>query len=242
MTREIRHFAVLKLCLSCALSLGVCIPWASAELVTFSFTAVLDAGTGTSLPLPVGQQVSGHYTFDLNSPVTFLGGANLFTYYAGAIKSFSVTLAGFGTGNGVTGDIYLGDPVATTGSYNFLSDFYQAAAEMTGITLPTSFGNQYLDSAILRMQDLDLEGLDSETLSAVPPDLNYFLDNAAPPYPHDTAEILLGFGTPAGGYGHTPFRLTSLVAVPEPTTAITALLAFAGCFHRVRRTTKLANY
>ena len=79
-----------------------------------------------------------------------------------------------------------------------------------------------------------MEGLDSEALSATPPDLKYFLDNTTPPYPHDYAELLLGFDAPWGGFNHTAFRLTSLKVIPEPTAALLAVMALA-MFPRKRR-------
>jgi hypothetical protein len=232
---QIRCSSALAIGLALALSLVARVPQASAELVTFSFTAVLDESPGWSLPLPVGQKVSGYYTFDLDAPITSGGGGfNTVTFYEGAIKKYAVTLEGVGAGSGTTGLIYLGNPVQTTGSWNYLSDAYYAAAEMTGITISTTLGDRHLNSAIVRLQDLDMEGLDSEALSATPPDLQYFLDNTTPPYPHDYAELLLGFDAPWGGYNHTPFRLTSLRVIPEPSAAILTAIALA-MFPRQRR-------
>ena len=91
------------------------------------------------------------------------------TFYLDALTDFTVTIEGFGTGGGNGGDIFLGDPVQTTGSFNYLSDQYQLHAPATGITVPSAFGDRHLLFAHFQLQDLDQEGLDSEDLLATPP-------------------------------------------------------------------------
>jgi hypothetical protein len=210
---------------------------APAELVTYAFEGVLHEDVGPSYPLPAGQRITGHYTFDLLSPGTTAGGDNTVTFYVGAIKSLSVTLAGIGTGSTSTGDIYLGDPVQVTGDFNYLADFYQVLAPARGITFPSPSGMYQLASIFLRLHDVDQQGLSSESLSAVPPDLSLFLDHAAQPRPHDYAEILLGIQAPGGGTIFPWFRMTSLTAIPEPSSMAGIIALLAGCLDLKRRGT-----
>ncbi|WP_145944466.1 hypothetical protein [Fuerstiella marisgermanici] len=206
---------------------------ASADLITFAFEAVADSPSST-LPFGAGQTISGSYTFELDTAPTTTPAANTFTFYTDAITNFDITIDGFGTGNGGPGgDILLGDPVQTSGSFNFLSDKYVVNSAVSGITVFSSFynANRNLVGAQLSLQDLDQQGLDSEDLVATPPDLTFFLDNTGPNFDSDHAILNLSFSTPGGGAGSTSFRLTSLTAVspvPEPNTTAMLLLC-AGC-------------
>lgn len=202
--------------------------------VTFTFEAKLTTPSGLLFPLPVGYPVTGSYTFDLSSPGSDFGPTS-FTIYDNAITDFRVTLAGYGTGVANRGNIWLGNPVQTIGSFNFLSDQYVAHGDVVGITLPTSLGDRHLRSAQIRLQDLDQAGLSSESLLPTPPDLSYFLDHTGPNYDADHADVFLNFDTPFGDTTAMAFQLTSLTLVPESSTVLLALSAFALTFPRYRR-------
>jgi len=203
-----------------------CAALASGELVTFRFEAELREPQGTQIPLPLGQQVMGSYTFDLNTP-PMLFNANSTAIYDNALGNFGVSLVGFGFATSNTGDISIGNPAPTTGSSNFLSDQYVVYTDITGITLPTAFGDRHLISAQIRLQDLDQLGLSSVDLSRTPPDLTFFLDHSGPNYDSDHANIYLTFDSPFGGVNSIPFQLTLLAAIPEPSTLALAIAALA---------------
>lgn len=201
--------------------------------ITFNFTAVWSqSGPSPSFPFAAGTTAHGSYTFELNTAPTTFSGPNTFTFYNNAITNFTVTIDGYGTGTGSDGAILMGDPVQTSGSFNFLSDSYQVqASPVTGITVNSSlFGTRNLRTAGLRLQDLDLQGLDSEELSATPPDLSYFLDNVGPNFDSDHAQLVMSFDTPNSGFNSAVFNLTSLTAaaVPEPDFLPFAAMAGVG--------------
>jgi hypothetical protein len=200
---------------------------ARADLVTFQFEAKLVQSQGSWYPFVIGQRVSGNYTFDMTTPPTTTSGQNTFTWYSHAITNFTVTIDGYGTGTANDGNISLGDPVQTTGSYNFLSDMYVASSSTTGITIPSIIGDRHLLAAEIDLQDLDQQALDSENLLATPPDLALFLDHAGSAFNTDHAWLMLTFDVPWGGGNSATFQMTSLTAVPEPGTASMALTLVA---------------
>ena len=205
---------------------------AAAELVTFKFQAELLTDQSPTYPFPVGQQANGQYSFERTTAGTEPGGASGPTRYDNALTNFTVTLPGYGTGSGSGGLIALGDPVQTSGSFNFLSDNYHVFVPAAGITFTTFQGTSRLLTAIINMQDLDLEGLDSEELLAQPPRLGPFLDNHGPNYDSDNAELVLSFLHPGGFGSSVSFRLTSLV-VPEPSSlGLTFVCALIAGSHR----------
>lgn len=211
---------------------------ASAGLITFQFEAELVDDLGPSFPFALGQKASGSYTFEVNTvPDTApQSGNTTFTRYSGALTNFTVTIDGHGTGTGGSGgDILLGDPVRTGGSFNFFSDNYHVnAPAVTGITVASSSGARNLLTAGIRLQDLDQQGLDSEILSAIPPDLAFFLDNTGPTFDSDRADLNMNFDLPSGGFNTASFQLTSLTSIPEPGSAIVLLLT-VGLFQCRRR-------
>src|SRR3954447_17030596 len=154
---------------------------AFGEPVTFRIEAKLMEPQGPLFPVPLGQQVSGTYTFELSTPA-MLFNANSAAVYDNALRDFHVDLLGFGIGTSNTGSISIGNPIQTSGSYNFLSDQYVVYGDVTGITLPTAFGDRHLVSAQIRLQDLDQTGLNSTDLSPTPPVLEFFLDHTGPNY------------------------------------------------------------
>jgi hypothetical protein len=204
--------------------------------VTFGFAAEYVEPQAT-YSFPIGLKATGHYTFELNTPGSSLG-PNSFTTYGGAIKHISVSLTGYGAGTGMgsSGDILLGDPVQTGGSFNFLSDQYYVYTGASGLSVPSPFGERHLLEAIIRLADLDQVGLTSTALSAVPPSLEPFLDNVGTTFDTDDAELWLTFDFPGGGRNTAAFRLTSLFLVPEPGGFVTAWLAAAStCIWRRHR-------
>lgn len=223
---------------------------ASAELITFYFEAELTR-LQTGYSLPIGQKAHGRYTFELTTPpISDPEPNSTYTRYAAAVTNFTVTLDGLGTASGgAGGDIRYGNPVRTTGSYNFYSDQYIASGpDTTGISIPASFptsGIRNLVRAKIHLQDLDQEGLHSEDLLPTPPDLAPFLDNAGLNYDSDHAKLYLTFDSPLGGYNSVVFQLTSLTArpVPEPTSLALMLMLFGpiGGLRLFRRTPLRTN-
>jgi hypothetical protein len=212
-----------------------------ADLVTLRFTAVVSTDYGSAFEMPVGTVGTGWYQFDINT-VPSLGpnsSDNLFAIYPDAIVAMHVDFGVYGSASGGTGNIFIGDPVRTTGSLNFLSDIYQASASVDdGIVVPGSGGSRRSLSAAIFLQDLDRIGLSSEILSATPPDLAPFKDNLVPRPVPDAAELQMNFSLPGGGLTTIGFELTSLTAVPEPSTALLILsptIAGLGWARRRRR-------
>jgi len=217
-----------------------------ARLITFYFEAVWPHEPNGSYPFAMGTTARGSYTFEVSTPPTISGSENSFTRYSDAVQDFSVTIDGYGSGTGSSGYILIGDPVQTTGSSSFLSDKYEVhTTAVTGITfISSSHGPRNLLNASLLLQDIDLQGLDSESLSTSPPELSYFLDNTEPNSDSDYARLYMNFDTPSGGFDSAPFDLTALarepLGVPEPsaiafmTMAVTGVLGYYGYRRRAR--------
>ncbi len=201
--------------------LGFATSIANSAPVTFYYEATVNSSPGSSLPLAIGQRIHGNYTFELNTPATSAASSNTFTRYASAITSMTVIIDGVGTGSGVGGDILIGAPVQTTGSYNYLSHQYDVEAyKVTGFSISGSFGSRALRQVFIQLQDIDMTALSSEALSATPPNLAPFMDHTGTSYLSDHAYLGLTFDFPSGGVNTTMFQLTSLSAVPEPSVAI----------------------
>jgi hypothetical protein len=210
--------------------LYLAVNWASvlhAGPATFHFTAELLENSDPSFPFPVGQKVSGRYTFELTTQGTTFPSPNTFTSYYDAITSSVVTLDGIGTATGSGGEIALADPVQYFGSYNFLADEYAVGAPVSGISISTMFGERKLVRFNIRLTDLDQMGIQSESLSATPPSLLPFLDHTGPNFDSDAAVLSLNFDYPSGATSAIAFRLTSLSVVPEPGAVLWAI-ALAG--------------
>jgi hypothetical protein len=230
------RFALLVILAS---AMGIDTSIASAELVTFYFAGELDEDQSPSFPFRVGQKVHGSYTFERTTlpDITPNDHDNRVTFYFDAVKNFTLTIDGIGTGQGTSGYIYLGNPVQTTGGYNFLSDLYELIGPMSGIKIATPFGDRHLQTAFVRLQDIDSVALTSEKLSANPPNLALFQDHLGPTFESDHASILMNFDFPGGGINTVRFRLTSLT-VPEPSALLLALLAAAGIGRHVGRSAR----
>ncbi|QDV74319.1 hypothetical protein Spa11_25210 [Botrimarina mediterranea] len=210
----------------------------AASLVTFQFVAEsVSQYSEAFYTVPLGTRVVGTYTFDLDTPGDPPASPVGFTWYDNAIKGATLAMEGFGEATGYGGGtIRIGNPVRTSGSYNFLSDQYVAYFPVAGISLDTRvFGRRNLVGAHIRMADLDMEGIATADLSANPPDLSYFLDNTGPDYDSDNAELYLTFDTANSGYNSNPFRLISLIRVPEPSATALACIAFVATLRNRRR-------
>jgi hypothetical protein len=125
--------------------------------------------------------------------------------------------------------------VQTVGSFNFLSDQYVVFSAISGITMPHPTGDRSLIAASIRLQDLDMEALDSEQLSAIPPDLEPFLDNTGPNCDSDNVQLFLNLRTPFGAINSAVFRVTSLTFVPEPSGFLLSITGIALCATQRRR-------
>ncbi len=194
-----------------------------ADIVTFRFTAVVATDYGSDFEMPIGTVGTGWYSFDSNAAAS-LGpdsSDNLFAIYPDAIVDIHVDFGSFGSASGNSGILFIGDPVRTTGSLNYLSDTYRASASVdNGIVVPGSGGSRHSLTAGIFLQDLDLTGLSSEILTATPPDLAPFKDNLVSRPVPDAAELQINFSLPSGGSTTIGFELTSLTAVPEPSSAL----------------------
>lgn len=193
-------------------------------LVTFEFSAVFTQPAHEYPRLRLGQRLTGHYTFELNTPRTSNGLPNTFSFYYGAIKDIQFTLDGVGTGSGNSGDILIGNPVRTVGSAYFLSDKYQVHAPVSGFSIQSSHSMRELSSFWLLLSDPEQIGLSSDQLMPTPPDLAPFLENAQPQY--GEARLHLGFNTGTAA----AFRLETLTAriVPEPSMQGVLLILLLG--------------
>ncbi len=200
---------------------------ASAGLITFTFEAVNTVEPYWAFPVPLGQRLTGTYTFDTCANPTATAIQSNAWQYDGAVTSISMTLEEFGSGHGDNGSITVGAPglVSIIGGsivrpkQTFLMDYYFVSATVGGLSIPTTRGEDLqLQDFDLFLMDADQTALDSVQLSEVPPDLTPFLDNPDRTPIADSAQIRLSFLSPSVSRAFN-FQLTSLTVIPEPTTA-----------------------
>jgi len=177
----------------------------SAALVTFAFEAVHDIDERPFRNLVPGQVVRGTYTFDSATPPTTFGTT---VFYTGTIKSASVELVGIGTATSTgTADIIVGHPTTFVGSNPRTADFYNLdGIPMSGFSVG-GIESSTIIGLFLTLEDDTKTAFSSTALPLVAPDISQFADEHS---------ILLNFQISGGGQNASPFRLTSLITVPEP--------------------------
>ncbi|MDA8743398.1 PEP-CTERM sorting domain-containing protein [Rubripirellula amarantea] len=205
-----------------------------AAPVTFAFEAELEADLQPFYDMDPGQKLRGKFTFESNTAAS--PRSAYVTRYNNSIEAFSLNLEGIGTGTGNDGfiDIIDSQPYTIFDSNGQVTssgirDAYVVDGRLNGITLEGSLGTNISYGYQINLLDRENESFTTQDLVLTPPDFSTF----------EIRSInLLWTNTGTGGaIGYTPFQLTSITAVPEPSTnMLMGLGIVAMLLHRRRRT------